>query len=441
MEYLNLLIDIWRKNKVEFFFWIIILLLAVPFIVVVWIHHYIEVVTAGLTLPTIQIKRLQIGLVDIISIFLIDVLILMLISRFHRLDLLIACRSKGKDEIKHSIKSVTYHLLDSLTVSNLYGNMLISKLTGAHQPKKREDIGESFWFIRHEKDFETHPSLPSSTFPRQQLIDKQIEDFYTIQQCIKKSWNTVAYGDITVLLEKPEYISHNVKIIKKRLQKRKVRRLFIYPYYDGTNMVNFIQNELGSLTLNETNLQALISISPANNLPRTSVDIVQRNITGISPDAARAIRDGIYLIWLVKLHEKFGIDYRIVPRQATSNAAGVDIIGAHLLNSWQDEGSALIDDQVIVRFDDKMQTNGVIYYQFIKAPDYRLVNYKEAFDTVWGSSMPRSYTLEERRSNGVISYSLREFLSIFFNDTTRDVLLDISADKWIEIINSELKEK
>lgn len=463
MEFAKVLRDIWNKNKLEFFFWVVILILVVPFVVVFSLHHFLEGATEDLDLPPVLNKMLRFGLVEIISLFIVEVFVLMLISRFNRLCCLIASRCKcKKSEIKQSIANIVRHLLSRSTACNLYGSLLVSKLAGAHIPRDKEGIGHSFLFVRRDVDFE----LSSSSQPRnvlslrnnandesenksmgtiihgdvnhlrELLMRKQIDDFHTIQQCIRKSWDTVAYGDFAVLLEKPVYLTHNIRLIRRRMRKRKVRRLFVYPWYRGTHtgLLSFI-GELRRNALSADILDKLIRTNPVSGLPGTSIDTVEEHVSGINKDVAKALVDAIYLVWLVKLHEIYGIDYRIVPRHRTRDKASMDIVGDHLLNSWNDEGSALIDNEVVVRFDDQQQLGGVIYYEFIKDTD-RVASYKQTFDTIWGTHRPRSYTLEASSTDG--TESLRDFFTMFFDETSCGTLLEISVESWIDIIQNEL---
>lgn len=453
-EQYRILRDIWKKDKIEFVFWFGIFFLIVPFIVIVELHSYIEIITKGLPLPQIQIERFQVGLEELLSIFFIDEIVFLMMSRFHKIDMIVCSRAIAKKEVKEKIRNVCYHLVENSTACNLYGNILLSKLVGTHMPRKEKEIGQEFWLIRRDLDFEKAPDGGSPTIltqsnngnhwktrvygsiddMRDELKMTQFDDFYTFQQCIKKSWDVVAYGDVPTLLEKPEYITQNIKMIKSR--KIKVRRLFIYPY--PKKKFNAISTQLKGIKLDSPTLESIIRENDSTGIPEVNVDDMPKVITGISPEAIRAIKDIIYLIWLVKLHEDFNIDYRILSSNQTIDATGTDIAGVNLLNNWKDEGSASLDNEVIVRFDDKMQEEGVIYYQFIK-DSKRISSYKNTFDIVWSTAKPTAYTYKEKVNDkgDKLTGSLLDFLSIFFNDlkTCKTLVDNIPKyDSWVKNI-------
>jgi hypothetical protein len=438
-EYMHVLSDIWKTNKAEFLVWLIVLV-VVPICGPVWLHERIDLWLTGNFPKIAQMKLFHIGpadlLVGVFSYLVIDTLILMIMTRTNKLHLLVGWRCKGKAAIKQSIKNITHHLLDRASANNLYGNLLLSKLVGVHQPKDFEELGDSFRFIRHAQDFRCQQQDTSYSL-HQQLLDKQIDDFYTIQNCIRKAWCTVTYGDIAVLLEKPGYIAQNVKIAKRYLKRIKVRRLFVYPYC-SSNVSDLINNELKGITLDATKKGEIVR-NGVDDLPSTDCHAIQSAFVNISGDAARALRDAVYMMWLVKVHEHFRIDYRVIPRHLTINAEGIDIIGNCLLSNWVDEGSALIDNNVIVRFEDNMMTDDVIYYEFTRAPRARIEDYKGVFEHIFGPlCLPIRYTFQKRNR---FSTDLKVFLDIFFNSTTVQTLLSLSADDWIDAITREIKAR
>lgn len=423
-----LFVDIRKQSKIEFLAW---------FILLIFISYFIYDKPDKL-LESLQLSQLAIVIIRFVFTIIIDTFVLMLIARFYRLDCLIKYRSKCRKDLKDSIKNITYHLLQNSTVCNLYGSLLLSKLVGEHFPKANDQIGDAFYFIRHEMDF-IAPHSYSMGSQKGRLIEYQIEDFYTIQSCIRKSWDTVAYGDISVLLEKPIYIARNIKMInsrKKIIKKISLRRLFIWPYCDMKNFDNLLKS-LKSLKVDPND----IIFTPTSGLqvPMTDFESIKTSLSISDDMVARAIRDLIYLLWLIRIHEEYRIDYRVITRNATSDGSGIDIVGNYLLDNWRKEGSALIDEEVIVKFDDKMGTNGLIIYEFIRDRS-KVEKYKETFETLWSEAMPKTYKLEGDGNTG----GLDKFLEIFFNENVVSELMKFinrheSVNKWIDNIKNELK--
>lgn len=360
-----------------------------------------------------------------------------LLERKFALPSVVAVYSKTTDPIKKAIGNLIDHFICNKTMHNLYGNLMFFKLKPAHFPISRNDIGTNFTFIRHEGDFFKN-ATPTNL--RESLKDFQIEDFSLIQSCIRKSWDTVAYGDINVLLRKKEYITKNIEMTQNGVN---IKRLFIFPYWkiDGPYEVqsNFdaFKSHLFNTDINANDLNNLI----VNISGRPDMDIAELNILidrlGLpelfKEPIKQALVDAIYLLWLVKIHERFSIEYKILARNETKDGNQRDIIGKNFLRNesaidegrWKDEGSALIDNSVIVRFDDKMSSDGYIFYEFISTPD-EVNNYQKAFETIWSTSMPKTYTIEE-------------ILSSFFSKTTAACLKDMNTSIWVELIDKELK--
>lgn len=336
--------------------------------------------------------------------------------------------------IKEAVGNLIDHLINDKIAYNLYGNLIFFKLKPFHFPKSKDYIGASFDFIRHEGDFLCNQSSDL----KGSLKDFQIEDFSIIQNSIRTSWHTIAYGDINVLLKQLSYLIRNIKMKRDHI---KVERLFIFPYwkddgpYDILSRYTDLESHLRNITINSDEMNAVIDTSSE----KLKVDINElSNLLDSKYSAVvyqdqikRALLDAIFLVWLVKIHEEFGIDYRILYRHDTMDNNNIDVVGKSLLREkspnagkWKDEGSALLDESVIVRFDDKTESDGYIYYQFILDPS-EVEAYKCAFHTIWSSGSPDTHKLEET-------------LNYFFCNTTATSLKALSASNWIEAIKKEL---
>lgn len=479
MEWYHILKGIWHSNKLEFLFWCLIICIGIPFYITPNIHYFIKSATEQLSytlsIPLFSIAGIVIFSDHIVVFFIFESLFLMVLSRFHRLDDLIRCRTKGKSEIRDSIKNITHHLLHKSSANNLYGNILVSKLEGSHKPRGQNERGESFWFIRRDLDFETintgssptviilQETSSSGSFQTQIYNDigslrnllqaNKINDFYTIQQCINKTWNTVAYADISSLLDAPKYFAKNIhlayrlffpklfklkdikinrfikSLIKKHLKllsrKKQVRRLFVYPNK------NITANCANCVNIKSTDITEIMKLDIYDK-----AKLEQTLLSKFSePNRAHFVMDTIYLICLVKLHEYYGIEYRVVDSANTNDGDEKDIVG-DLLNGWKDEGSALIDNRTIVRFDDNISEKGVIYYEFIRSPQTKLDAYKNNFNTIWSPAAPMSYSLMGSKHRGV--NPLGELLKKYFSSETSAILLEMNVTNFIDKINREL---
>ncbi len=325
----------------------------------------------------------------------------------------------NKLDIPEEIKKNLVISIEHIT-RNDNGNQKMYYLHGVLNLSKIPNLDEnfkSFRFFRTPYDYaDIYKDNDNNVI---NLLEKQLEDFRLINKSISKSWYTIAYMDIPVILQQPEYIVDNIKKIRRNSGNLDMRRLIVFPPRDPQNR-RIKQEFLDELKKKKINLQ--------DNLERyISFDDQEPYV---SDDAPEIIKYIIYFLWLVRIHREFGIDYRIV-----KSFTRRDNIVGNLLDNWQAEGGAVIDNAIKVTFSTK--EDNTIVYKF-ERERRSIINFSETFERLWGPGFPQTYTYD----------NLESFLhEVFRNFEGKDNIVknlmnfvenSESTVRWIDLIKNEL---
>ncbi|MCG3167807.1 MAG: hypothetical protein POELPBGB_03602 [Bacteroidia bacterium] len=387
---------------------------------------------------------------------------------------------RGNEKTSEILQSLIKNINHKSYFLNVHSNLLLSKLRSTYEPITEGEQG--FSFIRIKTDFlrlsindKKDISQTTQNKMSYDFVKSKIEDFKVILDSIKMSWLTISYGDISDLLNGTEYISKNIdlngylkvrdndnklKIIRflKSLPyhlahfklplfeirpfhflRKDLKRVFIYPFlnmeenelHDGETKFTIFIEALQKVKLNNLEIENMILLSD-DSPPKIDEKYLKSNIP--NDDIRRAIKDLFYLYWLVSISQEYKLQYRILFRHSFSITFGMQNfeVGKNLLSNWVDEGTALLDNEAIVKFDERFSNTDRHLYHYSFELVREIENFNYLFKNYWNNSNPKYLYTSLDFEKEITKIFNEEFSNTFFNCQK----VKRSKDIWIASFNN-----